>query len=221
MKAFIRLTVLAVAAVPAFADSIIDIPTNNTFVGLYNPGGGPTVNYDYFTVDLTNFTDTVTSVKLRLARGHIGSSFGIPPSSFPPSIFNLVIYGTSFQGNGTGSVRPSGTTTYGTVDLLDPGAADPSSSGFIMLELNSAAIADLNAARGGLFSFYGELLGIPDLGTGVQEWFAFDGAIGEGGSGPIAQLMASSTPEISSIFLLGTLLAAFAARRFIPVRNWL
>jgi hypothetical protein len=120
------------------------------------------------------------------------------------------------MGNGTGTTRPVAGNTYGSVDLLHPtvpDAIDPQT--FIDIPLNLNAINDINSSHNHQLSFFGDL-SIPDSSTGVQEWFAFDGAIGEGGRGPIAQLVVATVPEPAGIVLLGTALILCA---FLTVRS--
>jgi hypothetical protein len=201
-------TLVIIAASPLLADyETLDLATQNTFVGL--AGSPPQIHYNYFTIDLSGISQQVNSANLRLARGQIGTSFAPQPVVFPPLIFDLTLYGTASNvGNGTGVSRPVPRDVYGTFDILNPIIPDPIDPlHFIDLQLNSNAISDINSSRGGQLSFFGDL-SIPNASTGVQEWFAFDGAVGAGGKGPIAQVtLSTSIPEPSTILLLVTVIA--------------
>jgi len=193
----------------ASADSItIDIPTNNTFVGLccFNE-----VVFNYFPVSIPDLPEA-SSATLQLLTGRIGTSFAPLPATLPPPNFDLVISGTQDAiGNGTGTVRPLATDVY-TAPVSIPATAPM----WLSLPFNDQGLAALNAARGGTFSFFGELTTIPDLSTGVQEWFAFDGVIPLSGNAgdPIAQLTLTPTPEPATIVLLGpAILGLWGLRR--------
>src|SRR5258708_40117603 len=99
------LLVLTIVGVPTLqADFTVDIPTDNTFVGLCC---GHSVYHNYFSVDIPTMADHVSGATLRLARGRIGTSFAPIPPVFPPLVFTFTHFSAaSNMANGSGSVGP-------------------------------------------------------------------------------------------------------------------
>ena len=114
----------------------------------------------------------------------------------------LAVFGTQdVIGNGSGTVSPAASAAY-----TDP-IPIPDTYEWVDFRFNARGLADLNAAHGGTLSFFGEL-SVPDLSTGVQEWYAFDGVVPASGHGgldgdPIALLVVTPAPEPTTMVLLG------------------
>jgi len=207
--------VLVVLASDARADSItLNIPTNNIFVG-WTPIG------EYFTgftlVIPSNLSD-LDGATLQLSRHSIvGSGTGVsvfPSLPVPPSslTFDYQLFGTtSAIANGPTLTRPTESGIYSDVtSLRNSGTID-----WAEIPFNAAGIAALLAARGGTFSFFGDLV-IPDFGAGytLDEYFMFDGAYL--GGAPIARLQLQPVPEPMTLILLGSGMAAAMIRRRRP-----
>lgn len=110
---------------------------NWTGTGSYVVVLGPTdVLTDFFTFDLTGYTGTATSGRLRLTRFWSG---GPVRFTYTLSDVNLVLFGA---GN-----------LYGRITLDAPGAPGD----VLDIVLNPQALSDINAARGQFFSLAGRL----------------------------------------------------------------
>lgn len=146
---------------------------------------------NFFTFDLSSLNEEVVSATLRLqrydGRGNPTQTLGFFDVSTPAATLNNN-EGTSaaiFDDLGTGK-------SYGTFDVSTRG----NSSGILSFTLNSAAIADINAAAGGFFSIGGALNAESLSSPGDQYLF------GNSSGGGVQQLVIN-VPEPSSV--LGTL----------------
>ena len=123
----------------------------NYFVGRSEMPGLELRNF--FVFDLTGISGFVTSASLRLFNPSSGFT-----SVDPTEVLNIRHVGTSaaFLAGGTAGV--AGFTDLGDGTLYATYVASETDNGtFITIALNAAAIADVNAGRGGLMAFGGSL----------------------------------------------------------------
>jgi len=104
---------------------------------------------DFFTFDLTGYTDTATSGLLRLIRHWSGG----------PVPFNYTLMDTNAGLWGVGEI-------YGGLTASGPGAPGD----VLEIALNPAALADINASRGAFFSLAGRLEATPSPAPEPGTW---------------------------------------------------
>jgi len=166
----------------------------------------------YFLFDLSSLNGVAQSATLQLEiEGYYSDDAYEAATIWDVSLAHLPLLDTT-NGSGSGSniFTDLGTgTAYGSFSVQTPNlyaAAFPSGSNILNINLNSAAIADINAYAGGLFAVGISLdelsLPIPlPIAQVAQEWLRFDS---DSGSIRAHSLIVSTIPIPPALYLFGS-----------------
>jgi hypothetical protein len=146
---------------------------------------GTTLFNDYFVFNLSGVTQTITGAQLRLSEASNGYNSPDPTETY--SLFDVSTSIAALEATGSGQTaifNDLGTgTTFGSRDIS---ATDRNT--VVTIGLNAAAIAALNATRGGQFALGGAVTTIS--GTSTQDVFGFSGNTTD-----VRQLVLTFAPE--------------------------
>ena len=136
-------------------DPFADDANDNYLVGSID---GFQAYHDFFTFDLSNLREDVTSAELRIARAGANDTSGsyLPFGSVEFTLWDVTTDYLTLNDNGSASQAifddlASG-TSFGSILVADDGSPDP-----LSIVLNGAGLAAINDARGGFFSIGGAL----------------------------------------------------------------
>ncbi len=127
----------------------------NYLTGFYT-GGGDTEYRSFFTFDLTGLAGTVTSATFSVDLGP--PAFGEGPS---PVTLNLVAYSGDISILDSGGAGVAGFAALASGTFLGSLTASTTDTGVMIITLNSAALAAIQAAEGSYFAIGGSLVGTP------------------------------------------------------------
>ena len=175
-----------------WSNTLSNYDENDNYATGINPFGD--LSRNFFTFDFSSLTLPVTSARLELTRFYYDSTaeseiFGLFDVLTDAITLNNNV-GTSasiYDDLGSGA-------SYGEFEIFSEGLE----TDVLTFELNAAAIADINAGKGGWFSIGGALMspGSP-VGDGTESIF------GSSQDGGVQQLIVEVIPEPATVVLVG------------------